>query len=110
MRGVVLVTPNGENARLEDERALPTTSQTEYVADFMGTLPEMLTPNQVAETLNISARSARELCAAGALRGAFKIGSTWRIPKDAIRHLMASGGIRCGSIRNLERCEATGRP
>lgn len=74
-----------------------------WAVAYTESLPDMLTPRQVAETLNISARTARELCASGSLEGAFKLGSTWRIPRGAIAQLIAGGGIHCGSIRDLQR-------
>lgn len=74
-----------------------------WMEEFVSALPAMLTPKQVAEALCISARTARELCASGSLDGAFKLGSTWRVPRGAIAQLIESGGIRCGSIRDMER-------
>lgn len=97
MRNVASLEPYGACAQGDGSPA--------WAVEYLEKLPDMLTPKQVAQTLSISARSARELCAAGALVGAFKLGSTWRIPKGAIAHLLASGGIQCGSIRDLERRE-----
>lgn len=99
MRCVALEPPR-EACSPKECGSCPVAGVPDWAAGCIESLPNMLTPKQVAETLSISARSARELCSSGALEGAFKLGSTWRVPKGAIARLMANGGIGCGSIRD----------
>lgn len=102
MRCMTLEASHDSNRTADCGQYLNATSPA-WTRAYIESLPDMLTPKQVAETLNISARSARELCATGTLEGAFKLGSTWRIPKGAIAQLIVGGGIRCSSIRGLQR-------
>lgn len=102
MRCIALEHPC-ESCTLKEYGSRPAAGAPDWTAAFIEGLPNMLTPKQIAETLSISDRSARELCSSGALEGAFKLGSTWRVPKGAIARLMADGGIGCGSIREYRR-------
>ena len=55
-------------------------------------LDEILTPVEAAGRLKCSARMVRGMCARGAVRGAFRLGSLWRIPAWAI--VAMAGGAR----------------
>ena len=46
---------------------------------------EYITTKEAEEKWNISERRIRQLLSEGRIEGAFKIGSTWNIPKDAIK-------------------------
>lgn len=98
MRDVTWAAPTSDPS--ESFELAPETS-CEWIQETLDKLPDMLTPAQVADFLRISARSARELCAAGALPGSFKLGSSWRIPKLALRSLMGTRGVHGNSIRNM---------
>ncbi len=52
------------------------------------TAHEFLTPQQVAEVLQLPRRTVLMLCRRGDL-GARKLGRLWRIPRDAIRDVFA---------------------
>ena len=53
------------------------------------TLPEMLTPKVVAETLHVSEREVLELIAAGELR-AKKIGASYRIKRSDLEAFLSN--------------------
>lgn len=44
---------------------------------------EYMTANQAAQKWNISQRRVQILCAQNRIRGVFKLGDAWAIPKDA---------------------------
>ena len=46
---------------------------------------EYMTTKEAEEKWNISERRIRQLLGEGRIEGAFKVGSTWNIPKDAIK-------------------------
>lgn len=47
-------------------------------------LPELLNVNEAHQALRLGKNKILELLAAGEIEGAFKIGRTWRIPKNSI--------------------------
>lgn len=48
-------------------------------------LPDLLNVNEARQALRLGKNKILELLAAGEIEGAFKIGRTWRIPKDSIK-------------------------
>lgn len=62
----------------------------------MGNLPELMTIQQVADYLQVSVSTVRRMLADGRLRGV-NLGRAWRIPKESVAELLASGaeGGRC---------------
>ena len=60
-----------------------------------------LSLRQTAEKWNLSARWISDLCKAGRIPGATKIGSYWAIPADAEKP--ADARIKSGSLREDKR-------
>ena len=55
---------------------------------------EYLTVEQVAEKLQLHARTVRRMLVAGALPGRKMGPKTWRVPAVALREFMAGGNVR----------------
>ena len=47
-------------------------------------LPDLLNVNEARQALRLGRNKILELLAAGEIEGAFKIGRTWRIPKNSM--------------------------
>jgi excisionase family DNA binding protein len=61
---------------------------TPTIAPSTGTLPELLSPAEAAQTLGVSEADVMSVLESGELKGK-KIGSTWRIPRAALTTYMA---------------------
>jgi len=46
--------------------------------------PEVLTVQEVSEILRVSDYSVREMLKLGHIKGGFKVGSKWRIPRASV--------------------------
>lgn len=66
-----------------------------------------LSIRQTAEKWNLSARWISDLCKAGRIHGAMKIGSYWAIPKDAEKP--ADARIKSGRYVKTKENEERGR-
>lgn len=57
------------------------------------TLPELLTPTEVAETLRIAPETVRRMVRRGELRG-YRVGTQgcYRVDAEAVRELVGEGG------------------
>lgn len=62
-------------------------------ADDTSTLPLLLTVKQAADLLNVSPHHVRNLCANGKIRSV-KVGSKWRIGRDAFLEQFEINGRR----------------
>lgn len=60
---------------------------TDYENSKLDTFPAILTPNEVMDILRIGKNSVYFLLNSGKLEG-FRIGRTWRIPSNALEHLI----------------------
>jgi excisionase family DNA binding protein len=65
-------------------------------------LDTFLTPEQVAESTQLSPVTIRRLCARREIR-ATKLAGQWRIPEDAYRQWVASGEPEPGVLRPQQR-------
>ena len=52
---------------------------------------EYLSASEIAKVWNVSSRTVRNYCASGRVEGAFLIGKTWNIPKDATKPAKLTG-------------------
>jgi excisionase family DNA binding protein len=75
----------------QDVTAPPSTSTSEADNDILSGLSAVLTPEQVAEALNLSKQTIRQMCREGLLP-CFKCGAQWRIPKMWLCDFMRGGG------------------
>lgn len=62
-------------------------------ADDTSTLPLLLTVKQAADLLNVSTQHVRDLCANGKIKSV-KVGSAWRIGRDALLEQFEINGRR----------------
>lgn len=51
---------------------------------------ELITIDELCESLNIGKNTAYSLLNSGELQGAFRIGRIWKIPKDAVSNYIIS--------------------
>lgn len=51
---------------------------------------ELITIDELCESLNIGKNTAYSLLNSGELQGAFRIGRIWKIPKDAVSNYILS--------------------
>jgi excisionase family DNA binding protein len=75
----------------EEVPAPPSTSTSGVNDTILSGLPDVLTPEQAANVLQISITGARQLCREKTLPS-FKVGAQWRIPTSRLCEFMLSGG------------------
>lgn len=54
-------------------------------------MPELLTPDELAELLRLSPRTIYELLQTGEIPGAKKVGRAWRIHRDTVLEWIKGG-------------------
>jgi excisionase family DNA binding protein len=87
----VIVRSEALGASREEEPAPPSTSTKEANTDILSGLPDILTTEQVADTLQMSSAGVRQMCREGSLQS-FRCGAQWRIPKLWLCDFMLGGG------------------
>ena len=60
-----------------------------------------LTIKEMAEKLNITARSVQNMCVDGRIKGAQRLGTVWAIPEDTLRP--KDGRVTTGKYKNWRK-------